>query len=408
MQQMRSTELIADVFKQCTEKPAPTGKGYRTLAGTTCLIYKGSPDRYGNINWEGQRLLTHRLVFEHATGECLPPDIVVRHKCDRKGCVRPSHLESGTHLDNFLDAQKRCRNPAFGNRNGAHQHPERIPRGVRTHGRRLKDSDAAAIKNALKSYKNPAWEDFVSIAAYFRTTPDQIKAIACEQDFVSVSPIGSICEIPHLSSETLTVKYPDLVGHALSHQDVADIRFAYFACPNSEKRAVKKLLREKYCVSKATIQKVLNRETFKEVAPEIPITKEAGSGVASLSDSEVQSIRATWAAHPQLQNKGLSAALSRKFGVSHPTIDRIIDGSQRPGIPLNPLLALTVEELEFKELNQRGESHPMRKLDEDKVREIRRLKEKEGLTNDRIAKLFGVTKENVGMIVRKKTWKHVE
>lgn len=48
------------------------------------------------------------------------------------------------------------------------------------------------------------------------------------------------------------------------------------------------------------------------------------------------------------------------------------------------------------------------KLNEDIVREIRRLREKENLTYKEIAELTGTTKSTVADIIRKRTWKHVQ
>ena len=55
-----------------------------------------------------------------------------------------------------------------------------------------------------------------------------------------------------------------------------------------------------------------------------------------------------------------------------------------------------------------GESSRFAKLTEADVREIRRLHDNGEFTNRAIAKMFGVTAANVGMIVKRKTWKHVD
>lgn len=56
----------------------------------------------------------------------------------------------------------------------------------------------------------------------------------------------------------------------------------------------------------------------------------------------------------------------------------------------------------------RGEGIASSVLTENDVREIRRLYEVGNLTNTEIAAQFGVTKTNVGYIVKRKSWKHVE
>lgn len=52
-----------------------------------------------------------------------------------------------------------------------------------------------------------------------------------------------------------------------------------------------------------------------------------------------------------------------------------------------------------------GESHNMARLTEDDVRAIRAIYPARSLTD--LAREFGVTVQNVSMIVRRKTWKHV-
>jgi predicted GIY-YIG superfamily endonuclease len=54
-----------------------------------------------------------------------------------------------------------------------------------------------------------------------------------------------------------------------------------------------------------------------------------------------------------------------------------------------------------------GEGNPMAKLDEDKVREIRKF-HKRGFSNQEIATLFNVCRPNISLIVRGKAWKHVK
>jgi hypothetical protein len=54
----------------------------------------------------------------------------------------------------------------------------------------------------------------------------------------------------------------------------------------------------------------------------------------------------------------------------------------------------------------RGEAHPDSKLNEEEVRRIREA-HAHGATQARLACVYGVTKENIGYIVRRATWKHL-
>jgi hypothetical protein len=58
------------------------------------------------------------------------------------------------------------------------------------------------------------------------------------------------------------------------------------------------------------------------------------------------------------------------------------------------------------EMALRGARNGMAKVTEDQVREMRRL-HAEGQSLLSLSKVFGVHKKNIGMIVRRITWKHV-
>ena len=55
----------------------------------------------------------------------------------------------------------------------------------------------------------------------------------------------------------------------------------------------------------------------------------------------------------------------------------------------------------------RGVDHPNSKLDDDKVSEILKLRE-DGMSFQKIANLYGVTKPTIMSIIKGKTWKHVK
>jgi predicted XRE-type DNA-binding protein len=56
----------------------------------------------------------------------------------------------------------------------------------------------------------------------------------------------------------------------------------------------------------------------------------------------------------------------------------------------------------------RGEKHGCAKLTEEQVREIRKLALKGELTQKEIAEIFGITRANVSMLKRGKTWSHLK
>jgi hypothetical protein len=56
----------------------------------------------------GPVVLAHRYSYEMFVGP-IPESMQVRHTCDNRTCVNPSHLELGSHQDNMDDRTKRGR-----------------------------------------------------------------------------------------------------------------------------------------------------------------------------------------------------------------------------------------------------------------------------------------------------------
>ncbi len=72
--------------------------------GDECLVWPGklNPDGYGTVSVKGKADRVHRAAFIVAKGE-IPGGHEVCHECDHPACFRPSHLFSGTHVDNMRD-----------------------------------------------------------------------------------------------------------------------------------------------------------------------------------------------------------------------------------------------------------------------------------------------------------------
>lgn len=86
-----------------------------------CLVWTGIVNNkgYGKIKVKGEVVSAHRFAYCVANGLTLKEieGLVIRHKCDNPGCINPTHLETGTPMDNVMDRVARGRS-ASGECNG--------------------------------------------------------------------------------------------------------------------------------------------------------------------------------------------------------------------------------------------------------------------------------------------------
>ena len=75
----------------------------------TCWLWTGAlQDGYAELKYKGKTIRVHRTVWETAHKR-KAGKWCIRHTCDNRACIRPSHLVRGTKKQNSLDAVRRGR-----------------------------------------------------------------------------------------------------------------------------------------------------------------------------------------------------------------------------------------------------------------------------------------------------------
>ena len=101
------------------------------LSGSGCVEWTGytAGSGYPEFRIGKQAFAAHRVSYEYFHGP-IPEGLMVRHTCDNKRCINPSHLIVGTHQQNMDDMRERGR--------------------AKPGNRKLSDTDVRAMRSARK------------------------------------------------------------------------------------------------------------------------------------------------------------------------------------------------------------------------------------------------------------------
>ena len=102
---------------------------------------------YGYFNLKGKGIGAHRWSYIYHHGP-IENNLEIRHKCRNKHCVKPDHLESGTHKENMADRI----------RDGTSY------RGEKHWFSKLTEAQVIEIYNSTKKYRILAEENGISIS----------------------------------------------------------------------------------------------------------------------------------------------------------------------------------------------------------------------------------------------------
>lgn len=132
-----------------------------------CWNWNGKHDgKYHNFSVggkSGKSPLSHRIAYELTHGD-IPSGLVIRHTCNNPSCCNPSHLITGTTLENVHDeidsgtfqsgdrhwSRMHPEKRAFGKRNARTTHPETTARGERNGSTKLTQEQVREIRQLRK------------------------------------------------------------------------------------------------------------------------------------------------------------------------------------------------------------------------------------------------------------------
>ena len=136
---------------------------------TCCWEWQGATnnDGYGRFRLNRKLERAHAILLLWITGH--RPEYVM-HQCDNPACVRPSHLNKGTHGLNMKDAYAKGRRPAC------------VPKGVKHYKARFTVEQIQIIRN-----RYAAGESQKSIGIDFGVNQSHISQIVRRETYSSVS-----------------------------------------------------------------------------------------------------------------------------------------------------------------------------------------------------------------------------
>lgn len=378
--------------------PNPDNNFYKN-----CWEYQGLKSQFGHGHFahRGKNYFAHRVAYCLAHGikiEEFPSDTVVRHDCDNPACCNPLHLRTGDRRDNQLDMETRGRNPKGDN-----------------HGMAGIDSNTVITIRYLFKEAGGVPGTRRAIAERLNIPYATVCRVAAGTGWSCVTDALPFPLPAPLTKDELRIINPNNNGGSnLQPIEVQRIRAMV------ELGADLRDVAQEFELAESTISTIANRKRWKHI-PEKPASE-------VLTESEIARCKATPSReaenhHGALLNNLQVRELRWLFAQQGEKHGFYVKAAKRYGVSKNVVRSVCLREAyaavadDFDTLVPKPEPLDMTRdwdsgkavLSSTQIREIRWLysQHQERGIGPRLAKQYGVTKENISSIVLRKTWTHI-
>ena len=230
---------------------------------------------YRKVTVRGRGYQAHDAVLILINDRFFRDGEIGMHLCNNPACVNPIHLMLGNAPLNSAHA-KECGRLATGERNGHSTCPGRTPRGDLHYRSQLKGAARQTALELLKKYCNePGFAD--AIADYLNVSVHAIYYL--KRIGAHLAPAVTVSDL----ELTLNPWVPKKEQRPKPSREeleriVREIRQTYHDTPEYARTGMVIKLADEYCYCVAWIRKILRRDAYAEIAPDIPRPDSYGIG----------------------------------------------------------------------------------------------------------------------------------
>jgi hypothetical protein len=290
----------------------------------------------------------------------------VLHRCNRKACCNPTHLELGTRKQNNDAA---IADGLFDPKNQTGK-PKPSIQGEGNARAKASNRQAAEAKY-LFSHPEEWYVREISahhsiteaVAIHLHLSEPSLKRLQRRENWKALAPVRPET-FPSIETVPADAEPPRPKKDGPIGPENAALILRGFG-PADDKSGYITMWTEKLEVSRISIQNVLIGKTWREVEPGIRRETDFSSHRQKLTERAVQQIRATFAAYKE--HPRIKSALAERFHCEVGYVTAIVEGVVRMNVAPDPNAALPLDALDLKPKAQHGHLHKLAELEPEQV-----------------------------------------